>query len=148
MVDQKEEKKCIFCGIISGEIHSFKIYEDNKFIAILDIFPVTPGHTILMPKKHYESFFKIPDMDRIQLFETTKKIAEILTKTIDTDSFNLIVFEGKYSNKTITHDPHIHIIPRYPNDNLNLNPPRSRYVEGQIEQLHKKISKYFRGVNK
>lgn len=144
MVEKEEKEKCIFCSIISGEIPSYKIYEDQKFVAFLDIFPVTPGHTIVMPKKHYDSFFKIPDMDRIHLFETAKRIAEGVAKGMDVDSFNLMVFEGKQSNKTVNHDPHIHIIPRYPNDGLNLNPPRGRYAQGQIEQVHRKISRYFK----
>jgi histidine triad (HIT) family protein len=143
-VENETKEKCVFCGIVSGEIQSHKIYEDQKFIAILDIFPATPGHTILMPKKHYDSFFKMPDMDRIQLFETAKKIAEIVMKVMDVDSFNLIVFEGKQSNKTVNHDPHIHIIPRYPHDGLNLNPPRSRYAEGQVEQIYSRIARHLK----
>ncbi|MFH8080647.1 MAG: HIT domain-containing protein [Candidatus Aenigmatarchaeota archaeon] len=142
-----EEEKCIFCGIASGEIHSYKVFEDQKFLAILDIFPITPGHVIVFPKKHYDSFFKIPDMDRIQLFEVVKKVAEAITQAMDTDSFNIMIFEGKNSNKNIFHDPQVHIIPRYPQDGLNFNLPRSRYAEGQAEQAYRKIARFLKGVN-
>ncbi|MEM5799708.1 MAG: HIT domain-containing protein [Candidatus Aenigmatarchaeota archaeon] len=141
-----EEQKCIFCGIVSGDVHSHKVYEDQKFLAILDIFPATPGHVIVFPKKHYDSFFKIPDMDRIQLFEIAKKVADAVLKGMDTDSFNMLVFEGKHSNKNIVHEPQIHIIPRYPQDGLNFNPPRNRYVNGQTEQVYRKIARYLKGV--
>jgi len=142
---ENEKEKCIFCSIVAGEIQSHKIYEDQKFIAMLDIFPVTPGHTVVFAKKHYDSFFKMPDMDRIQLFETVKKVADALMKGLDVDSFNIMIFEGKHSNKTIVHDPHVHIIPRYPNDGINMNPPRSRYAEGQIEQIYRKVARYLKG---
>ena len=140
----EEKEKCIFCSIVSGEIQSHKVYEDAKFIAILDIFPATPGHVIVLPKKHYDSFFKMPDMDRIQLFETAKKVTEAVLKGMDTDSFNMMVFEGKHSNKNIVHDPQVHIIPRYPQDGLNFNPPRSRYAEGQAEQAYRKIARFLK----
>jgi len=142
----EEKEKCVFCSIVSGELQSQKVYEDAKFLAILDIFPVTPGHVIVFPKKHYDSFFKISDMDRIQLFETVKKVAEAVIKGMDTDSFNLMVFEGKNSNKTVMHDPHVHIIPRYSNDGLNMNPPRSRYTEGLAEQACRKIARFLKGM--
>ena len=140
-----EEKKCVFCSIVSGEIKSHKIFEDQKFMAILDIFPITPGHTVIFPKKHYDSFFKIPSMDRIQLFETVARVTDALIKGVDTDSFNLFMFEGKNSNKNIFHEPQIHIVPRFPNDGLNFNPPRGRYAEGQIDQLYRKIARFLKG---
>ncbi|MBU5689936.1 MAG: HIT domain-containing protein [Candidatus Aenigmatarchaeota archaeon] len=140
-----EEKKCVFCSIVSGEIQSHKVFEDQKFVAVLDIFPITPGHTVVFPKKHYDSFFKIPSMDRIQLFETVARVADAVLKGVDTDSFNLFVFEGKNANKTIFHEPQIHIVPRFANDGLNFNPPRGRYAEGQADQVYRKIARFLKG---
>lgn len=76
-------ESCIFCKIVRGEIPSHKVYEDNDFLAFLDIHPHTPGHTQVIPKKHYRWVWDIPDIGTY--FEIAQKIAHAQQKAYDTD---------------------------------------------------------------
>ncbi len=74
---------CIFCKIILGEIPSYKVYEDNDFLAFLDINPQSPGHTQVIPKQHYRWVWNVPNAGKY--FEVVKKIALAQGKAFDTD---------------------------------------------------------------
>lgn len=75
---------CIFCKIVKGEIPSTKVYEDDNFLAFLDIRPVSPGHTLVIPKKHYRWVWDVPDAGAY--FETARKIALALQKAFGKDA--------------------------------------------------------------
>ncbi len=75
---------CIFCKIVKGEIDSAKIWEDNEFLAILDVMPNTKGMTLVLIKKHYDSYaFKMPEEVYLRLMSASKKVAKILEKGLD-----------------------------------------------------------------
>lgn len=76
--------ECIFCKIIKGEIPSTKVYEDDKYLAFLDIHPLSPGHLVVIPKKHYRWVWDVPNVGAY--FETTRKIAVALQKSFGTDA--------------------------------------------------------------
>ena len=73
-------ENCIFCKIAAGEIPAQKTFEDENFIAFLDIHPKAPGHTLLIPKKHYQWFTDLPDELYDQFFRSAKKLALSLKK--------------------------------------------------------------------
>ncbi len=76
-------KNCIFCKIIKGEMESIKIWENKKFIAILDIYPNTKGMTLIIPKKHLDSdIFEISRKEYLDLMSATKKVAKLLEKKL------------------------------------------------------------------
>jgi len=77
------EQNCIFCKIVNGEIPSYKVYEDDNFLAFLDINPKSPGHTQVIPKKHYRWVWEVPNVG--EYFEVVKKIALAEQKAFDTD---------------------------------------------------------------
>jgi diadenosine tetraphosphate (Ap4A) HIT family hydrolase len=78
-----KKPNCIFCKIAKGEIPSYKIYEDEEFFAILDIFPNTKGMTLVIPKEHYDSYaFEMPDDVYSRFLLTAKKIGNILDKKL------------------------------------------------------------------
>ena len=85
---------CIFCKIIRGEIPAVKIWEDEKFIAMLDINPINPGHTLIIPKKHYEDIYAIPNNDLINIFNVAKIIAEKYRNIFNIKAINLISSNG------------------------------------------------------
>jgi histidine triad (HIT) family protein len=99
---------CIFCKIISGEFDSAKIWEDEKFVAILDINPNTKGMALVMPKKHFDSdAFLMPDVDYQELMLATKKVSEILRKGLDVNRVAMVA-EGMGVNHV-----HIKLYPLY-----------------------------------
>lgn len=96
------QNDCVFCKIIAGELPSYKVYEDDEFYAFLDIFPNTPGMTLLVPKKHYDSYaFEMPDDAYSKFLLKAKEIGKILDKKLGTKRTALIM-EGMGVN-------HVHI---------------------------------------
>lgn len=97
---------CIFCKIVRGEIPSNKEYEDDSFLAFLDINPVEKGHTLLIPKSHHESITTTPDDVVAQAFITTKKLMIRIKEKLGCD-----YVEVKIIGIDVPHF-HIHLIPR------------------------------------
>jgi len=109
---------CIFCKIANKEIKAYVVYEDDVSIAFLDINPVSKGHIIFIPKKHYNKLSEIPDNDLERLMKSFKKVLKIVEERIS-KSYNIINNCGKLAGQEIDH-VHIHIIPRYGNEKLFL----------------------------
>lgn len=106
---------CIFCQIVSGEIPSYKVYEDEKTLAFLDITPVNPGHTLVIPKAHYQDLGDIPDTELADLIVKVKEISRLLKDKLGFAGYNVTENNGVSAGQTIPH-LHFHIIPRHDND--------------------------------
>jgi len=112
---------CIFCKIINHEIPAKVVYEDDDYLAILDISQVTLGHTIVMPKKHYAT---VLDMDS-QAFQAYMAVVLKVTKLIQAKThclgINILNNTNEVAGQTVMH-VHYHIIPRYSKqDNITIN---------------------------
>lgn len=128
---------CIFCKIIKGEIPCTKIYEDDKFLAFLDIAPVNFGHTLIIPKKHFKDILDIPDEVLSELIVVGKKLGKALIESLGAEGFNLTTNNGEAAGQIVFHT-HFHIIPRRLDDGLT-HWGKRKYKEGQIEEVAKKI---------
>jgi len=106
---------CIFCKINKKEIPSYTIYEDDDFRAFLDINPITNGHTLLVPKKHYENMFELEEEMIPKIYNVAKKINEIFKEKLNSEGFTLIQNNGH--GQDVKHY-HLHLIPRYSHDNV------------------------------
>ncbi len=114
---------CLFCKIIRGEVPSYTLYEDEDVKVFLDLFPVSSGHSLFLPKKHFEQIFDVPEQDMIFM----KKLPMISTKLKEvTGATGLNIFQnnGKDAGQVVRHI-HFHLIPRYPEDGLMKFPPQS-----------------------
>ena len=111
--------KCVFCDIVNGEIPSVKIWEDEGHIAILDANPVTEGHTLLIPKEHYENIFELPDELAAQMNIACKKVAILLREKFNVNAVNILNASGKAAQQSVFHI-HYHIVPRRESDGLDL----------------------------
>lgn len=131
--------KCLFCKIGKGEISSQKIYEDASAFAFLDINPVAPGHTMVIPKLHAETILELPDEEIGSFFKAVKGVIMMIEKTLKPNGFTLGINHGKASGQAIEH-LHFHIIPRWDDDkggsihSVVHNPPK----EG-LEEIAKRI---------
>ncbi|MBU2028845.1 HIT family protein [Patescibacteria group bacterium] len=123
---------CIFCKIIAGKIPAEKIYEDDKVLAFLDINPVTPGHVLIIPKKHHVLMTDVPDKLLGYCFIKIKDLMVKIKKALKADYISVSV-----SGVDIPHF-HIHLIPRKFNDKLKGWPTKT-YPEGEMEKVAKKI---------
>lgn len=106
--------ECLFCN--KDFIDSNKIFETENWIAISDGYPVSLGHSLIIPKKHISSIFDITDNNLIiELFSIINSVKNILYEKYSPQAFNIGINDGKCAGQTIPH-LHVHIIPRYEND--------------------------------
>ena len=104
---------CIFCKIINNEIPSRKIYEDDDVVAFLDITQVTPGHTLVVPKKHVADIFEVDEVLAATVASKIPKIAKAIKKSNPKiKGMNIINNNGKVAYQSVFHS-HIHILPRF-----------------------------------
>jgi histidine triad (HIT) family protein len=106
---------CVFCKIVKGEIPTNKIYEDGNFLAILDINPVNPGHSLLMIKNHHKNIYETPDEILCKIGPVLKKISNAVKDGVGADGINIIMNNEEISGQMIPHT-HFHVIPRFAND--------------------------------
>ena len=104
---------CVFCKIVNGEIKSRLIMESKNSIAFLDAFPVTKGHTLVIPKTHYGKIQDMSQHDSTDLFRVVYEVVSKIDKI--TGSTLLAIHNGKESGQEIPH-VHVHLIPRQSND--------------------------------
>ena len=112
-------KDCLFCKIINGEIPSYKIYEDDFCYAFLDIANDVYGHTLVIPKKHYESMMTADTATLSRMIETCKKIGNHYVKDCGFDGYNLFNCTGEAAQQSVFH-VHFHILPRKLGDGKNI----------------------------
>lgn len=106
--------ECLFCN--RDFLNKNKIFETNNWIAIYDGYPVSLGHSLIIPKTHISSIFEISDTNLIvELHNCLSDLKDFLIKKYSPKGFNIGINDGKYAGQTIPH-LHIHIIPRYEND--------------------------------
>ncbi len=108
MINFNKMKDCIFCKIVSGEIPSYKVYEDDEFMAFLDVRPLNLGHTLVIPKKHYRWVWDVPNIG--EYYEVVRKIVLAMKKALETDYIVSLVFGEEVEHA------HIWLVPRYLQD--------------------------------
>lgn len=106
---------CIFCKIVSGEIESSIVYEDEYIIAFLDIHPINPGHTLIIPKKHATNIYDISNEDLQKTAEVTQELAIKIKKVLKADGISIFQMNEPGGDQDIMHY-HGHVIPRYIGD--------------------------------
>jgi histidine triad (HIT) family protein len=130
---------CLFCKMIAKEIPVNLVYEDEKVIAVLDINPVNPGHTLVIPKAHSENVAVAADRDLIALVMAVKKIAPAVCGATSCAGWNLEVNNGNAAGQLIDHT-HWHIVPRQLNDGLR-HWPGHPYAAGEAAKIAAAIRK-------
>lgn len=123
----------IFTKIIKGEIPSYKIYEDERFYAFLDISPLSKGHTLVVPKKEVDYIFDIDDSLLSEMIVTSKLIAQALEKAIKCNRIGLMVIGLEVPHA------HIHLIPIHNEGDMNLSNDRLDLTNDEFEGIAKKI---------
>jgi len=125
---------CIFCKMAAGLIPVTKIYEDQILLAFLDIGPVSDGHTLVIPKQHFEKLHDCPPDLLGQVGSRLGKIAKAVATAMNADGYNLLCNNGSAAGQIVKH-LHFHIIPRNTGDGLFDRWPAYKYKQGKIEQI-------------
>ncbi len=116
------DANCIFCKIINGDIPSKKVYEDDDFLAILDVAPATKGHVLILPKEHAKTLADLSDDKASKILILAKKIIKAMMEVHSFNNYNIIQNNGKLAGQSVDHF-HLHLIPRYSIDEVGLWTP-------------------------
>ncbi|MBR2578371.1 MAG: HIT family protein [Erysipelotrichaceae bacterium] len=128
---------CVFCEIIKGNIPSAKVYEDDDFLAILDISQTTCGHTLVMPKKHYDNYLEMPKEEAGKLMELVNVLANRILSKLEAKGCNILINTNEVAGQSVMHT-HVHIIPRYSKDDtVSFTFSENRY---DLEEVLRKIN--------
>jgi histidine triad (HIT) family protein len=136
-----KDSTCIFCRIAQKQVPATLIYEDEKALAFLDIRPLSEGHTLIIPKAHYETVFDIPQELITYLYGITQKVALAVKKATEADGISIIQQNGETAGQEICH-LHIHIIPRYEGKKLLSFSEVKEADREKLSQTAAKIRKY------
>ena len=128
------KEDCIFCKIANGMIPSATIYENSDFKVILDVSPASKGHTLILPKEHFDNIFDM-DADRAgKLFSLAAAVARALKQAINCDGMNIVQNNGEVAGQTVFHF-HMHLIPRYEGDRVNVTWEPGQATAEQLNEL-------------
>ena len=126
---------CIFCKIVKKEIPSKVLYENENNLAFLDISPINDGHTIVIPKNHYQSIEDAPEDEIVELFKVVKNLASLIHNKLKIDGYNILQNNFEAAGQVIKH-LHVHIIPRNKTDEkFKLKIPRNQASEKKLDRI-------------
>jgi histidine triad (HIT) family protein len=132
---------CIFCRIAQKRVPANLVCEDEKAMAFLDIRPLSEGHTLIIPKSHYETIFEIPQELIMHIQGVTKRVALAVKKATQADGISIMQQNGKAAGQEILH-LHVHVIPRCENQKLPKFSETSEASKEKLSQTAAKIRRY------
>jgi histidine triad (HIT) family protein len=106
---------CVFCSIIAGKLPKAILYEDRNILALMDKYPINVGHTLVIPKIHYDNLLVMPPSEVGKLYVIIPIIAKAVIRAVKADGFNVGQNNGRAANQIVPH-VHVHIIPRFKED--------------------------------
>jgi len=130
---------CLFCDILSGKKNGHFIYEDDLHVSILDKYPIDTGHSLIIPREHYEKITDMNPSDVGEMFSIVPKIAKAILDATGADAFSVGQNNGRAAKQIIPH-VHVHIIPRY-NHKGTIWTKRSIEDDAELSKLAEKIKK-------
>jgi histidine triad (HIT) family protein len=126
---------CIFCKIVAGEIPATKVYEDAEVLAFMDIGPIIKGHTLVIPKQHFDPITATPEPVLAKLVAVVKQIAAAQMNGLRAEGVNVVQANGAAAGQVVPH-LHFHVIPRYAADGHRWNWAAKKYDgPAEMQQL-------------
>ena len=133
---------CIFCKLANGVFPTNKVYEDEDFRVILDNSPAAKGHSLIIPKQHFENIYSTDDAYLAKLLPVAKKVANALKKTFNCDGVNIVQNNEPAAGQTVFH-LHVHVIPRYNDDKVGITWPQHEVDQDEQKKLADEIANNF-----
>jgi histidine triad (HIT) family protein len=109
------DKSCVFCRIALGEERASIVYDDGTVLVFMDANPINVGHTLVVPKEHWETIYELPEDTLTRLFSIVKKIAIAAKRAVKADGINIVQSNEKAATQFVGH-LHVHVIPRFRED--------------------------------
>ena len=129
---------CIFCGIIDKSVSGYIIFEDEAYIAFLDKYPISIGHTLVLPKTHFERVSEMSQDAFCALYSRVYVLNKRITSRVGATASHISINDGAAANQLIPH-VHVHIIPRNPGESAGFS-ARKLLREEQMEEIRKKLA--------
>ncbi len=132
------QQDCVFCKIVSGQIPSLKIFENDDILAFVDIGPVSDGHTLVIPKQHCERLDQMTPEAMAEIARVMPMLAGAVQKGINSEGYNVLCNNGTAAGQVVEH-VHFHIIPRNANDGVFNRWNSYQYPDGKAAQIAEAI---------
>lgn len=136
------DESCVFCKIARKQASASLVYEDEKVIAFLDTKPLNEGHTLVIPKEHYETIYEIPEEQIAYLHRIVKRTALAVKKATRADGISIFQQNGKAAGQEIFH-LHVHVVPRYEGQKLPRFGEIPEASREKLNQVASNIRKHF-----
>ncbi len=133
-----KKEDCLFCKIGAGEIPSTTIYEDDDFRVFFDVSPASKGHCLIVPKEHFDDVFALDEPTASKLFVLASKVARSMKKELNLEGLNIVQNNGTIAGQTVFHF-HMHMIPRYAGDTVNVKWIPGEADTNELQELAKSI---------
>lgn len=141
-------KSCIFCSIVSGQQPAAQVYRDSNFLVIMDKYPINIGHTLIVPKRHYDNILQMPLGEVGKLYSLVPAVAKAVVSAVKADGFNVGQNNGIAANQIVPH-VHVHIVPRFIDDSPDGKWPARRVAShDELAKVAQKISKEINSAEK
>ena len=134
------DNDCLFCKIANGYLPSHKVYEDDICIAFLDVNPTSKGHTLVLPKKHNLNYLKYEKNILNHVLDVAQAVGQNMITNLGASGINIISNVGKDAGQSVMHF-HVHVIPRYSSDGLNLSFKPKQITDGELLKICDSLKK-------
>lgn len=125
---------CIFCKLANGVIPTNSLYEDDVVKVIFDADPASSGHVLILPKEHFDNVYALDDDTAAHVFQVAVKVAKALKEGLNLEGLNIVQNNGEIAGQTVFHF-HMHIIPRYKGDTVNVGWKPGEVTDEEIEKI-------------
>ena len=125
---------CIFCKLANGVIPTNSLYEDDVVKVIFDAGPASSGHVLILPKEHFDNVYALDDDTAAHVFQVAVKVAKALKEGLNLEGLNIVQNNGEIAGQTVFHF-HMHIIPRYKGDTVNVGWKPGEVTDEEIDKI-------------
>ena len=129
---------CIFCKLSNGDIPTNALYEDDVVKVIFDLNPASKGHVLILPKNHFDDIYSMDDATAAHVFQVAVKVAKAMKETLGCEGLNIVQNNGEIAGQTVFHF-HMHLIPRYEDDQVGLTWNPGSLTEEDKEEVLRKV---------
>jgi histidine triad (HIT) family protein len=136
---------CVFCRIVQKEVSSEILFENDEVITILDINPIHYGHALVIPKKHCRDFLELPPRSYQAILEAARVVCQALVRGLQLDGYNLFSNNGHSAGQSVFHF-HLHVTPRYPNDDIRFVLELKKYSDGEMRKYAELIKQHIDSI--
>lgn len=130
----------VFYKIIQGQLPCYNIYEDDDFLVIMDLYPANIGHCLILPKIPALDIFDLDDNAAAKLYPMAKKVAYAVKTATGCDGVNIIQNNGRAAGQAVFYF-HLHVLPRFKEDDIRINTTQKHYDGSQMEQMAENLRK-------